>query len=75
MSNRLSEHMDDALLTLHEVREVTGLSVASIYRWMAAGTFPHSFNPNNNRSVRWSLKAIRNWIQEQHAKANTGNAA
>ena len=52
------------LLTLKQVREITGYSANHIYRRMRAGTFPQSIRIGPN-SVRWTQVSIDAWLAEQ----------
>lgn len=56
------------LLTLKEVRALTGYSANHVYRLMRAGQFPRSIKIGLN-SVRWSLPAVEAWL-EAKAKAS-----
>ena len=59
MSNRLTGLR---LLRRPEVERLTGLSRASIYARMAAGTFPCPVRLGSN-SVAWRLHDVENWIE------------
>jgi prophage regulatory protein len=50
----------DRLLTLHEVKLLTSLSKTSIYRKVAAGTFPPPV-PISEHRVAWSAFEIQAW--------------
>ena len=52
--------MSDRLLRLAEVERLVGLSRATIYRLMRAGTFPEPLRVGP-RAVRWPLSAIEAW--------------
>lgn len=52
------------LLTLKQVREITGYSANHIYRRMRAGTFPQSIRIGPN-SVRWTKVSIDAWLVDQ----------
>ena len=47
-----------------EVRHITGLSSASIYRYIAKKKFPASI-PIGDRIVAWSSEDIERWIAEK----------
>jgi len=49
------------LLTVREVREMTGLSRSSIYAMMAAGDFPKPIRIGS-RAVRWHEHEVRAFI-------------
>lgn len=55
------------LLTMKQVRAITGYSANHIYRRMRAGTFPQSVHIGQN-SVRWKLQSIEAWLAEQQQK-------
>lgn len=55
------------LLTMKQVRAITGYSANHIYRRMRAGTFPQSVDIGPN-SVRWKLQSIEAWLAEQQQK-------
>jgi prophage regulatory protein len=48
------------LLTIRDVQRVTTLSRASIYRFMAAGTFPKPVHLSSNRRA-WRLSDVQAW--------------
>ena len=56
--------MSDRLLRRHKVEELTGLSRASIYRWMRNGRFPRPVKISS-RGVRWKESDITDWIQSR----------
>ena len=58
--------MSDRLLRRQEVEELTGLSRASIYRWMGSGEFPRSVRVGS-KAVRWKESDITAWIQSRPA--------
>lgn len=67
----------DRLLTIHEVRVLTSLSKTSIYRKMAAGTFPLPLPIGTNR-VAWSAMDLQLWrasCREQSSSATPAGAA
>ncbi|MGR6981771.1 helix-turn-helix transcriptional regulator [Testudinibacter sp. P27/CKL/0425] len=49
------------LLTLKEVKTVTGLSTTTIYKHMEAGEFPKP-KKCGSRAVRWRLADIESYI-------------
>jgi len=51
-----------------EVRHITGLSSATIYRYMARKQFPASI-PIGDRIVAWSSEDIEAWIAEKTEQA------
>lgn len=53
--------LGDQLITIEQVRAKTGFSTATIYRRIAAGTFPQRVAAGE-RAVRWRLSEIDEWI-------------
>ena len=51
-------------LTLKQVKEITQLSTATIYRLMAQGKFPKQFKLAE-RTSRWLRKEIEDFIQDK----------
>lgn len=58
--------MTDCFLTLHEVRDRTKLSAATIYRWMRKGRFPRQV-PLAPQTVRWRESDIDLWMEDPAA--------
>lgn len=58
--------LPDALLDKRTVRAVTGLSVATIYRKMAAGQFPAAVRLGA-RCTRWHSSAVSAWVAGNRA--------
>lgn len=56
--------LTDALLRIQTVANATGLSVASLYRKLAAKQFPEPVRLGK-RCTRWKAEAIRDWIRAQ----------
>ena len=56
--------MEERLLRLREVVEITSLSRSTIYRMMNAGQFPQSVKIRS-RSVRWKLSDINAWMDSK----------
>ena len=54
--------MSDRLLRRPEVEELTGLSRASIYRWMGSGKFSPPVRVGS-MAVRWKESDITAWMQ------------
>ena len=54
----------DRLLRIREVAALSGLSVSTIQRLRAAGSFPHAIQVAA-RAVRWKESSIRAWIDAQ----------
>ena len=53
-----------SLLTRHEVIDITGYSIASIYRLMRAGHFPEPIKIGP-RSIRWKAEEIAAYIEDR----------
>lgn len=56
--------LSDALLRVRTVSHATGLSVASLYRKLAAKEFPEPVRLGK-RCTRWKAADVRAWIQAQ----------
>lgn len=56
----------DRLISLAEVKDMTGLGKTMIYRLMKAGTFPAQYKPGGHAS-RWSEAEIKAWRERQRA--------
>lgn len=56
--------MTDYILRLPTVKERTGLSRSSIYRYISLGIFPKSV-PLGGHSVGWLSSEIDKWIEER----------
>lgn len=56
--------VDDALLRMSTVNAITGLSPATIYRFVKAGTFPTPIK-FGSRCVRWRSALVREWLKAQ----------
>lgn len=54
--------MSDRLLRLNDVKKITGLSRASIYRKMSRGDFPKAVKPSTNVTA-WRKSDIDGWIK------------
>lgn len=57
-----------ALLRLSTVQAVTGLGATSIYRRLAAGTFPAPVR-QGSRCTRWRSDDVRAWLAQQTPQA------
>lgn len=51
----------DALLRIETVEALTGMSRATVYRHIEAGTFPAPLKLGT-RCVRWRSSAVRAWL-------------
>ena len=54
------------LLRLPEVREKTGLSTSTIYRWMTEGTFPKQIHLGP-RTIVWNEREVVQWMEDRMA--------
>lgn len=59
------------IFRLKQVMETTGLTRSTIYKFIAAGTFPKSI-PLSGKSVGWVDQEIQEWIK---AKIDERDAA
>jgi prophage regulatory protein len=57
------------LLKLAEVKNLTGLSHSTIYRWMDAEEFPRPIKLGA-ASVRWREADLKAWIESKAAAAH-----
>jgi prophage regulatory protein len=57
-----NDNLPDRLLKLADVRVLTSLGTSTIYRRMAAGTFPKP-RQLSEACVRWRESAIVGWIE------------
>ena len=58
----------DRLLRRPEVSQLTGLSRATLYRYMRAGIFPTPVRIGP-RAVGWPLSDIHTWIEDRKAES------
>ena len=59
--------MSDRFLKLRQVREMTALSSATIYRMMATGEFPRQIKigaASKNGAVVWSERDVLGWMRK-----------
>lgn len=52
----------DRILRLPELQQTTGVSRATLYRWIEAGQFPPPVQLGPN-SVGWRASAVQVWIE------------
>ncbi|EHW0695247.1 AlpA family phage regulatory protein [Vibrio vulnificus] len=52
------------LVSINEILKAIGVSRATIYRWMDAGTFPSSIDVSEGR-VAWYEHEIKEWIESR----------
>jgi len=65
--------MEAQLLRMRDIIRITGLSKATIYRQMDAGTFPKSI-PLGGRVVGWEAREVQLWIDERIATAKNNSS-
>lgn len=56
------------LLTRREIEQITRLSTPTIYRRIAAGTFPSpswKAGPSKSDRVMWDADVVRKWLDDQ----------
>jgi prophage regulatory protein len=58
--NTISQRM----LRLPEVRDITGVSRSSIYKWMDEGKFPPS-RQLSERAIAWDSREIAKWVDSR----------
>jgi prophage regulatory protein len=54
----------DRMLRIAEVLRITGVSTATLYRWVKDGTFPAPVKLGPN-SVAWRASVVRDWIDSR----------
>ena len=64
LSHAIREQSSTRFLRLPEVREMTGLSTSTIYRWMSEGTFPKQIQLGS-RSVVWLESDVTKWMDQR----------
>ena len=57
--------MSCKILSLREVKEITGLSRSTIYLEIAKGKFPKQIQLTGARSVGWHESAIIQWVESR----------
>lgn len=62
--------LNDSLLRLEQVMQITSLCRSHVYLLMGKGEFPTSITVGV-RGARWSECAVRQWVADQLAKAIT----
>ncbi|GKW53754.1 AlpA family phage regulatory protein [Pseudoalteromonas sp. NCCP-2140] len=59
------------LINIAQVRQLTGISTASIYRLMASGMFPNQVRLFG-RKVMWLEEEVNDWIEDRIIEAKRG---
>ena len=54
--------MNDRLLTIDDVLKITGVSYATMYKWMKAGDFPSSKRVGK-KTRRWLESEVNDWMK------------
>lgn len=67
-SSDVSGDKDDRLLRVDEAARLLGISVGSLYHWVSQGRIPCI--RLSARCLRFSLPAIREWLDELNKPAN-----
>lgn len=62
----------DRILRKPELLEVTGLSSATVYRWMAEGSFPQPVRLGAN-SIGWRSSEVQEWIASRERVDSNGD--
>ena len=56
--------MQKRFLTMHDLKELTGLGASTIYREIKAGRFPAPLHPlGHMRTARWVSSEVEAWQQ------------
>jgi prophage regulatory protein len=63
----------DPIIRRPELLEITGVSIATVYRWIAEGEFPPPVKLGRN-SVGWRESEVREWL-ESRRPVDLGSAA
>ena len=63
-ANLAAANDPDALLQVSTVQALTGLSRATIYRWIKTKGFPKPVNLGPG-CVRWKAGTVREWMQKR----------
>jgi prophage regulatory protein len=68
------ETLNDRLIRLQQVLEITGLCRSVVYKLAKQGEFPTQVNVG--RSARWSERQVRRWVADkiQQAAVKAGAA-
>lgn len=59
----------DRMIRIAEVLRTTGVSTATLYRWIKDGHFPAPVKLGPN-SVAWRASVVRDWIDSRQPVAN-----
>ena len=64
--------MEQKILRLPQVKEITGLSRSTIYLRMSEGAFPRQVNLGS-RAVGWLSSEIQQWVDERISSSRLEN--
>lgn len=69
--------LEDSILRLPQVRQITGLSRSSIYLRMGEGTFPQTITLGGPRAraVGWLASEIQGWVSDRIAESRPTGAS
>lgn len=59
----------DRFLRVGDVVQLTSLSQATVYRYVAKGLFPRPTKMRANGASRWPESAVHAWIEQKKAEA------
>jgi prophage regulatory protein len=54
----------DPIIRKSELLAITGVSIATVYRWIGAGEFPPPVKLGSN-SVGWRESEVREWLESR----------
>lgn len=60
--------MQEAFLSIQEVRRKTGLGRSTVYRLMGSGEFPQAYQISPGR-VGWKLSELEEWMSSRNTTA------
>lgn len=69
----LALSLNERLIDIREVQQITGMRKTTIYAWMKAGEFPGPVKLGS-RCSRWPLSRVQQFVQERIA-ANDASPA
>lgn len=70
MSTKPQSHVADRLaLSVAEVAHMLGVSQRSLWKWVAAGTFPRPLKIGGSRAARWLRSDIDTHLASQRQTA------
>lgn len=61
----------DRIIRKPELLQITGVSIATIYRWIADGHFPAPVRLGPN-ATGWRESAIQEWLESREPIASSG---